>query len=81
MPMENGSPAIPMFTLNWNPSSANFEDLISGSRFALDGSHIEGPAMRDISRFPHELRDGNLYVDLSEPAPGAATWLSFFPFS
>jgi hypothetical protein len=55
----------------WVPSNRRFEDPYTGSKFALTGEYIEGPAQRSLDRYAYTvLPDGTVRVDLWQVTPG-----------
>jgi hypothetical protein len=49
----------------WADYSHRFEDPCSGSKFALDGQYMDGPAFRNLDQHPVTIRDEQIQVDLS----------------
>ncbi|MBL8045264.1 MAG: hypothetical protein JNL09_01915 [Anaerolineales bacterium] len=56
----------------WVPTNQRFEGPCTGNKFALDGKRILSPfnSRRGLESFPLEVRDGEIWIDLSEPIPG-----------
>lgn len=49
--------------LKWVPSNHRYEDPLTGSKFALTGEYIEGPASRNMDRYAYQVRaDGALLI-------------------
>jgi len=49
--------------IKWIPSEHHFEDPCSGSRFAINGTFISGPAPRDLDRYATTIdAGGNINV-------------------
>jgi hypothetical protein len=55
----------------WTPTNGRFEDPCYGSKFTLYGHLIEPPASRNLLSYPVTIRDGEVWLDLSQPLPGA----------
>lgn len=49
----------------WVPLTQRFEDPLTGSRFALDGTWLLGPATRNLDRYPVKVEDGKIWVKTS----------------
>jgi len=51
----------------WTLANGRFEDPCSGSKFALDGTLLEGPATRSLDRYEVTvLRNGRIHVSFDE---------------
>lgn len=48
-----------------------FEDPCSGSKFALDGVYVHGPALRNLDQYPVRVWNEQIQVELSRIIPGA----------
>ena len=54
----------------WTPTNGRFEDPCYGSKFTLDGRLIEPPAAQNLMSYPVTIREGEIWLDLSQPMPG-----------
>lgn len=64
------TPHIVGVRLKWVPSNHRFEDPATGSKFSLYGEWIDGPAMRNMDRYPYLIRDGQILVERWRTIPG-----------
>ncbi|RIK33455.1 MAG: hypothetical protein DCC55_34910 [Chloroflexi bacterium] len=48
--------------LQWQADDEHLVDSCYGSRFALSGEYVFGPAQRHLDRLPSEVRDGVIWV-------------------
>jgi hypothetical protein len=48
--------------VQWNAERQEFVDPCYGSRFALTGERVEGPAQRGLDRLPSEVRDNMIWA-------------------
>lgn len=69
---ENGQPQILSATcshlgcnVNWNEESGEFDCPCHGGRFSRDGVVLSGPPPGPLAKIPTEVRDGEIYVDLT----------------
>lgn len=44
----------------------SFRDPCHGTHYDVDGTHLFGPAPRDLSSYPVELRDGHVHITLTD---------------
>lgn len=51
----------------WNEEEEMFHCPCHGSLFSREGEVMGGPAPRPLDRFPIEVKDGELWVDTSQP--------------
>lgn len=56
--------------VEWDDSLNKFLELCGGSQWNLDGTYFAGPAPRNLDRFPAQVQDGKLFIDL-KLEPGA----------
>lgn len=50
----------------WVPANNEFTDPCSGSKFALDGTLLEGPAERGLDRYEVQVVNGRLQINLNK---------------
>ena len=62
----------------WAPMNHRFEDPLTGSRFALDGTWLLGPATRNLDRYPVTVEDGQIWIETSRLMPGRSHQDYFF---
>lgn len=62
--------------VKWVPINERFEDPCCGSKFTLDGTYIEGPAVRNLDRYPVTIRGEQVWVNLSQPMLGDSRTVS-----
>lgn len=48
----------------WSDAASRFECPCHGGMFTADGTVIAGPPRRPLDRFPHEVRDGRLHIQV-----------------
>jgi cytochrome b6-f complex iron-sulfur subunit len=68
---------------SWIPANQRFEDPCYGSKFARDGTFIEGPAFRHLDQYTVRLEQDQIAVYISQPIQGeaiAAEDRGFSPF-
>jgi hypothetical protein len=51
--------------VRWISASQRFEDPCSGSKFAINGGYLEGPAWSHLIRYPVQIEGDTLSIDLS----------------
>jgi hypothetical protein len=56
----------------WDDTSHLFVDPCGSAKWARDGKYSGGPAPRDMDRFPAQVKDGNLTIELDLIMGGAA---------
>lgn len=47
----------------WVPANSEFTDPCSGSKFALDGTLLEGPAERGLDRYEVRVQNGRIQIN------------------
>ncbi len=52
-------------TVRWNPDSAEFECPCHGGRFSELGDVLSGPPPAPLKRVPAQVRDGEIFVQLT----------------
>jgi hypothetical protein len=52
------------------PSSQLFEATRSGSKFDIYGHYLYGPAPRGLSRYPTQMRHGDILINTADLQPG-----------
>lgn len=52
-------------TVNWDNDAQQFKCPCHAGRFSEDGSVISGPPPAPLDRLAAEIRDGNIYIQLS----------------
>lgn len=59
----------------WVPTNGRFEGPCTGDKFALDGKWISvmGEVKRGLQSFPVEIREGEIWVDVSQAILGNET--------
>jgi cytochrome b6-f complex iron-sulfur subunit len=57
----------------WTEANGRFEDPCSGSKFTLDGRLIQPPAQRNLDSYPIAIKNGEIWVDLSQLNLGEIT--------
>lgn len=59
--------------IEWSDSLKLFVEPCGGSQWARDGKYVSGPAPRDLDRFPAQVENGDLTIQLDlvmgEPHP------------
>jgi cytochrome b6-f complex iron-sulfur subunit len=55
----------------WSVANGRFEDPCFGAKFTLDGSYIEGPALRSLDRYAVRVTEDTLRIDVTDVIPGA----------
>lgn len=56
---------------NWESPNSRFVDPCHGSKFALDGALLEGPADQSLDRYRIRVEDSTIVVNLARVIPGA----------
>jgi hypothetical protein len=51
--------------VRWIAANQRFEDPCSGSKFAVNGGYLEGPAWSHLARYPVHIEQDTLSVDLT----------------
>ena len=60
----------PLDVVEFCPTSELFESPAHGEKFDIRGYYFGGPARRGLDRYPLEVREGWIYVDLSHGIEG-----------
>ncbi len=50
----------------WVPANGEFTDPCSGSKFALDGTLLEGPAERGLDRYEVRVQNGRIQINFDK---------------
>jgi nitrite reductase/ring-hydroxylating ferredoxin subunit len=56
--------------LPWSSLTGRFEDPCTASKFRLDGTCIEGPATRNMDRYPVKIVGGQILINISRVIQG-----------
>jgi hypothetical protein len=51
--------------IEWHADTQRFVDPCGGSQWTRDGKYVQGPAPRDLDRFPAAVSNGNLEINLN----------------
>jgi hypothetical protein len=51
--------------VEWDAASARFTEPCGGSAWTREGKYLSGPAPRDLDRFPTQISNGNLLLQLN----------------
>ena len=51
--------------VQWNDAAQQFQEPCGGSKWTRDGKFVEGPAPRDLDRFPTQVAAGELEIQLN----------------
>lgn len=54
----------------WDKSNHRFDDPCLGSKYALDGIYVQGPAPRGMDHYASRIIDGNVWVDVTKKTLG-----------
>lgn len=57
--------------VTWRAERNELADPCLGTRYRQDGSYIAGPAPRDLDRYPVQIADGRIAVNIEQPIRGA----------